>query len=192
MKDYEIGDQPIQIPLGLFLEIRDELFELRKLKEEKEQQEEPPSKEKAGLVTEKPEPLIGDIANGLIEQEQRERYNGKSIFPGFNVKVGPTVGALVSFEIHTYLRLLCVSNNKYYLVPSYQTVDTASGASLEEVRFKRMKGIAKFYASNICYSKKKIGRPDVNGCFEDPNQEPEDKRLFNRGYFDIDTVDVLI
>ena len=36
MKDYEMGDQPIQIPLGLFLEIRDELFELRKLKEEKD------------------------------------------------------------------------------------------------------------------------------------------------------------
>lgn len=124
--------------------------------------------------------------------EMRERYNGKSIFPGFDVKVTSTVGALVSFEIHTYLRLLCVSNNKYYLVPSYQIVGTASSASLEEVRFKRMKGIAKFYASNICYSKKKIRRTDVEGCFEDPNQEPEDKRLFNRGYFDIDTVDVLI
>lgn len=89
MKDYEMGDQPIQIPLGLFLEIRDELFELRKLKEEKEQQDKTPSEDRTLIVDIEflkanslngytpDEPLIGDrvqeIINETIKSKQREQ-----------------------------------------------------------------------------------------------------------------------
>lgn len=87
MKDYEMGDQPIQIPLGLFLEIRDELFELRKLKEEKEQKGETPSEDRTLIVDIEflkanslngytpDEPLIGDIVESLVKQEKERLTN---------------------------------------------------------------------------------------------------------------------
>lgn len=81
--DYiDAGAQPIQISLRDFLEMRDEIFELRRLKKEREKQDETASEDRTLIVDieflkanslngYKPdEPLIGDLVESLVKQEK--------------------------------------------------------------------------------------------------------------------------